>query len=354
MSWVGPAIQAGGAVLGGVAGGKGSSGGGMPKWMKKQGKQLAGFGKELASRPYEAYTGDRVAPFSNDTMAAFDLVRSNVGTAQPYYSSALDTANRLQNTTINPQMVQASQFAGTDLSPYLNPYTNEVVNASLSDLEQQRQEQYNSLASQAQSAGAFGGSRFGVAQGQFEADALRDKSLLAAQLRNQGFNTAAGLAMQDIAAQNQAKYANQAMDMQGQISTADIQNRNAFLTGHLANSLQGANAMDAEALGRVGSAQDARQQALMDVGYSDYWDRTRGYPTQQLNWWAGGYAPGAAGQMPTGGSGGLLGAIGGAQLGSQVGGALGSWWQGMGANNNYSPMSQPGFDPYDSLNNWQG
>lgn len=332
MSWVGPAIQAGGAVLGGVAGGKGGSGG-TPKWVKKQGKQLAQFGRNLAQTPYEAYGGERVAPFSNDTMAAFDLVRSNVGTAQPYYSSALDTANRLQTTTINPQMVQASQFAGTDLAPYLNPYTNEVVDASLSDLENQRQVQYNSLASQAQAAGAFGGSRFGVAQGQFEADALRNKSLLAAQLRNQGFDTAANLAMQDIAAQNQAKYANQAFDFQGQTATADIQNRNAFLAGVLGQNLQQANAMDAEALGRVGSAQDARAQQALDVGYQNYWDRTRAYPTQQLNWWSGAFSPAAsaatAAQPSQGG--GLLGALGGAQLGSQVGSAINDWWGGMGS-----------------------
>ena len=215
MAWVGPAIQAGGSILGGMAGGKKSGGNQAPKWLRQGAKQLGAMGQNLAQQPYTPYEGNRVAPFSPDTQAAFDMIRNNVGTTQPYYASALDTSQRLQNATINPQQVEASQWAGTDLSPYLNPYTNQVVDASLADLENQRAVQYNGLASQAQAAGAFGGSRFGVAQGQFEADALRNKSLLAAQLRNQGFETAAGLASQDVDRLNQAKYANQAVRLPG-------------------------------------------------------------------------------------------------------------------------------------------
>src|SRR5574343_719656 len=238
MSWVGPAIQAGGAVLGGVAGGKGGKSSKPPKWLRQDVKSLGQFGQQLGQTQDSPFEGQRVAPFSQDTLNAFDLIRGSVGTTQPYYANAMGTAERLQNTTISPQQVQAAQLAGTNLSPYLNPYTNEVVNASLGDLENQRAVQYNNLASQAQAAGAFGGSRFGVAQGQFEADALRDKGLLAAQLRNQGFNTAANLAMQDVASQNAALFANQQADFQGQVATADIQNRNAFLQGVLAQNLQ--------------------------------------------------------------------------------------------------------------------
>lgn len=331
MSWVGPAIGAAGSVLGGMAGGKKSGGSKAPKWLRQGARELGQMGQNLAQQPYTPYEGNRVAPFSPDTQAAFDMIRNNVGTTQPYYASALDTSQRLQNTTINPQQVQASQWAGTDLSPYLNPYTNEVVDASLADLENQRAVQYNGLASQAQAAGAFGGSRFGVAQGQFEADALRNKSLLAAQLRNQGFETAAGLASADVDRLNQAKYANQQYDYMGQMGTADVQNRNAFLTGILGDRMGMANSQDAEALGRVGSAQDARNQQQLDVNYNNYWDQTRAYPSQQLNWWSSSLQPGTSvagvGTPPQ--SGGLLGTLGGAQLGAQVGSSIYDWWNGM-------------------------
>lgn len=331
MAWVGPAIGAAGSVLGGIAGGKSSGGSKAPKWLRRNSRELAEMGKEMSQTPYTPYEGERVAPFSQDTLNAFDMIRNNVGTTQPYYASALDTSQRLQNTTINPQQVQASQWAGTDLSPYLNPYTNQVVDASLADLENQRAVQYNGLASQAQAAGAFGGSRFGVAQGQFEADALRNKSLLAAQLRNQGFETAAGLASQDVDRLNQAKYANQQYDYMGQMGTADVQNRNAFLTGILGDSMGAANSMDAENMARIGSAQDAQAQQQLDVNYGNYWDRTRAYPSQQLGWWSSSLAPGTqvAGIGQPGQSGGLLGALGGAQLGAQVGNSVYDWWRGM-------------------------
>jgi len=48
--------------------------------------------------------------------------------------------------------------------------------------------------------------------------------------------------------------------------------------------------------------------------------------------------------------GGALGALGGATIGSQMGGALANWWSGLGSTNYEAPWSQPGFDPYDSLN----
>jgi hypothetical protein len=276
-------------------------------------------------------------------MSAFDMIRSNVGTTQPYYSSALDTSQRLQNSTIAPQQATAAQFAGTDLSPYMNPYTNEVINASLGDIAAQRLEQQQRLKSEAQAADAFGNSRYGVMLGQYEADTLRDQGNLAAQLRNQGFNTAADLAMQDISARNSFGLQNQALDFQGQVATADMQNRNAFLTGILGDRMGAANAQDAEALGRVGSAQDARTQQQLDVNYGNYWDQNRAYPSQQLNWWSSALQPGigtaGAGTPPQ--SGGLLGTLGGAQLGAQVGNSAYDWWKGM------TPSGYNGINPAD-------
>ena len=47
MSWVGPAISAGGAVLGGMAAGKGG-GSKPPKWLRRSSRELADFGKQAA------------------------------------------------------------------------------------------------------------------------------------------------------------------------------------------------------------------------------------------------------------------------------------------------------------------
>lgn len=394
MSWVGPAIQAGGSILGGIAGGKGSKGNKPPKWLRQQTRDLASFGQQLGQTQYDPYQGDRVAPFSQDTLNAFDLIRNNIGSTQPYYASALDTANRLQNTTINPQMVNgtnvqtqfdprlanANQWAGQDLSPYMNPYTQSVIDTQMADQQNAYLMADNALKSQGAAANAFGNNRFGLAQGQLAADAVRDQALTSAQLRSQGFNIAAGLLSQDVDRQNQfalanqmagitadqmgfqgqlanqanamqASLANQSADLQGQMSTADIQNRNAFLSGVLGQNLAAQNTADAQALAGAGAAQQALAQQNLDVGYSDYMDQ-RNWPTQQLNWWNSALQPGVAvgsamAGAPASQGGGLLGALGGAQLGSQVGSSIYDWWKGM---NTVNPYANGG--SYDSYSQW--
>jgi len=344
MAWVGPAIGAAGSILGGIAGGKGSRGSGpkVPQWYSQSAQGLAQFGRQLGTRSYVAPPQDRVAPFSSDTLAAFDMVRNNIGSAQPAYQNAMGTAERLQNynaPTVNPSMVTGSQF-GQQIGEYQNPYTDQVVNASLGDLGNARAEQQQSMASAAQAAGAFGGSRYGVAEGQFNADTVRDQGLLAAQLRNQGFESAAGRTMQGLLANQQAGLTGQLANQSASLASADVQNRNAFLQGILGDRMGAANAQDASALGSIGAAQQAQMQQGLDNQYSDWFDANRTFPQQQLNLWSGSLAPGAAMIGGTGGqSGGLLGTLGGAQLGSQVGNSIFNWYQGLQQPNNASGLS---------------
>jgi hypothetical protein len=334
MGWVGPAIQAGGAVLGGLAGGKGgSSGPSAPRWLKKDAKALAQMGQGLAQRPYEAYTGGRVAPFSQDTLSAFDMIRGNLGAATPSYQNALSTAQNLTNFNA-PQVgnVSASQWAGQDLSPYMNPYIQSVIDAQMADQQNAYGQQYNQMASAAQAAGAFGGSRFGVAQGQLAADSVRNQALMSAQLRSQGFDTAAGLLGQDVDRMNWATGLNQntaLANQQAAIQSAGIQGGAAQMQGSLAGQYQNSLAQDAQGLAGAGAAQQALAQQQLDVGYGDYMDRTRAYPTQQLNWWSGSMSPAiaAAGMQSPQQGGGLLGALGGAQIGSQLASSIYDWWK---------------------------
>jgi hypothetical protein len=349
-SLAGPAIQAGGSILGGLAGGKNSGGTKAPKWLRQGARQLGEFGSQLGQTPYQAYTGDRVAGFSPDTLAAFDHIRGNVGAAAPAYQSAMGTAQGL--TSYQPQQVgnvNASQWAGGDLSPYMNPYIDNVINANAADQQNAYGQQYNQLASQAQSAGAFGGSRFGVAQGQLGADSVRNQALLSAQLRSQGFDTAAGLMGQDVASQNWAKglnqqgaIANQSADLQG----AQLRGNAAGLLSSTAGQYQNSLAEDARSLAGAGSAQQALAQQGLDVGYNDYWDQTRNYPSQQMAWWSGGLSPGiaAAGLAAPSTGGGAMGALGGAMLGSQLGGSIYDWYKGQST----------GTTPTGATGNWNG
>jgi hypothetical protein len=334
MAWAPAAIQAGGSILGGMAGGKKSGGSKAPKWLRTSARELGGFGKGLAQQPYQPYTEQRVAGFSPDTMSAFDMIRQNVGAAAPAYQSAMGTSQANQGFNAAPVgNINAAQWAGQDLSPYMNPYTQNVIDAQMADQQNAYGQAYNQMASQAQAAGAFGGSRFGVAQGQLAGDSVRNQALMSAQLRSQGFDTAAGLLGQDVDRQNWATGINQETALQNQqasIQSAGLRDQAARTSGLLASGYQNSLAQDAQGLAGAGSAQQALEQQQLDVNYGNYWDQTRAYPSQQLNWWSGALQPGlsAAGMTQPAAGGGAMGALGGAMLGSQVGSSIYDWWKG--------------------------
>jgi hypothetical protein len=289
------------------------------------------------------------------------MIRNNVGAAGPAYQQAMSAAQG--NTNFNAQNVgniSANQWAGKDLSPYMNPYIQSVVDAQAADAQNAYGQSYNQLASQAQSAGAFGGSRFGVAQGQLAADSVRNQSLISAQLRSQGFDTAASLMGQDVDRQNWATGVNQQTALANQqagIQSAALRGDAANSLGSLAGDYQNSLGTDAAAIAAMGQTQDQRSQQLLDVGYNDYWDRTRNYPSQQLAWWSGSLSPGiaAAGLSAPSIGGGAMGALGGAMLGSQLGGQLAGSLGGLFGSTNVgltSQMQQGAYQQIDQLN-WQ-
>lgn len=355
MGVLGSAIQAGGAILGGITGGKSKNSGGQRPlpYLAKATENVANWGQAIAKRPYEAYTGQRVAPFSPDTQAAFDMIRQNVGAATPMYQSAMGTAQGL--TGYQPQQVgniQASQWAGKNLDPYMNPYISSVIDANAADQQNAYGQQYNQMASQAQAAGAFGGSRFGVAQGQLAADSVRNQALLSAQLRSQGFDNAAQLLGQDVDRQNwatgvnqQTALANQSADIQG----AGLRSNAAGLLGNLAGNYQNSLGVDASQTAMAGEMQDRRAQQQLDVGYGDYIDRTRTYPAFQMGLAQDALAPALQqyairNQTPTQTTGGgAAGALGGAMMGAQLAGSLGGSLAGLFGNRMPVPssISQP-------------
>jgi hypothetical protein len=86
---------------------------------------------------------------------------------------------------------------GPNIGQFMNPYTSEVIGRTGMDMARQAQMQQNQLGAQATQAGAFGGSRHGVAEGTMLGDYGRAFGDMAAGQRQAGFNTALG------AAQNQ-------------------------------------------------------------------------------------------------------------------------------------------------------
>lgn len=98
----------------------------------------------------------------------------------------------------------AGQVGATNLSPYMNPYTQNVINTALSDLDRQRQMTQQQNRAAAAAAGAFGGSRQGLVEAETNRGFADVAARTAAGLQQQGFLNAQQMAGQDIAAANRA------------------------------------------------------------------------------------------------------------------------------------------------------
>ena len=85
-------------------------------------------------------------------------------------------------------------FTGQEIGGFMNPYTQEVIDRSLGDIESSRQMQDLRDRQAATQAKAFGGSRQGVQSSLTNAAALKQAADLSANLRNQGFGQATQLA----------------------------------------------------------------------------------------------------------------------------------------------------------------
>lgn len=183
-----------------------------------------------------------------------------------------------------PAQVQAGQIGQTDLTPYFNPFEQTVVQQSLGDIEQARQMQANQLASQAQRAGAFGGSRSAILESQANEAAMQQAARTAANLRLGGFQQAQQMAGQDIANTMRADLANQSAGLTG----AGQRLAAAGQLGNLSQQAFGMGRNLQQDLMQQGNVQQMLNQQIFDrareqfQGYTSFPERSLGYLASAL------------------------------------------------------------------------
>jgi len=286
--------------------------------------QNYGTAMNVANTPFQAFSGERVAPLNATQNNANDLVRSiaagNVGKSMLdqassamggilSYQPGMVAASPISSRTVAADPITAGMLRDTDLSPYLNPYTQDVIDTSLADLARARDIQRVADNQHATMAHAFGGSRQGVADSLTNDAYLRNVAGTTANLRNTGYNAAVDAATADINRKLGADQFNA-----GQKFTADQFNANqgfaadqfnsnqAYDAGktNVANDITGANLrmgaasalagmsdqqlnqalQRAGALGAAGSIEQQYQQAMDDAAYEEFM-RQVAYPQQQ-------------------------------------------------------------------------
>jgi hypothetical protein len=209
----------------------------------------------------------------------------NTYAAQGMKGAGMGTASAMGYA---PQQVQAGQLANTSMTPYMNPYTTDVIKANEADILRGGQLGLNELGAQANAAKAFGGSRHGVATGEMGRNIVQQLAQSSAGLRQQGFQQAQQAAQQDISGRMQAGLANQQAGLQGAQQRlgasgqlADISNLGFGMGQTLTSNLA-----------QQGAQQQAMQQALIDAGKQNFAGYT-GQPQQSI-----GYVTQALGATP--------------------------------------------------------
>jgi hypothetical protein len=215
----------------------------IPEYFKEIQERTLRTAENVFTQPYEGYQGQRIA----------QLTPQEQQVANVYGTQILPQAGQLAQ-------IGAQTFDTATMQQYMNPYTNAVIESTLSDLGEAYGQQQRGMATQAIGAGAFGGSREGVERALGRERYLQQVVDTSGRLRQAGFESGAQRFAQDRASQLQAA--------QSQLSG-------------LAGAAQG--------LGQFGQLARGIEQAGLAEQYRDFIEE-REYPAGQIRQMVGALA----------------------------------------------------------------
>ena len=161
----------------------------------------------------------------------------------------------------SPDQLNIRSLLDVDMNQYMNPFTDNVINQTISDMDRARQMTQMQNADAAARSGAFGGSRQGVLEAETNRNFFDRLGATTSALRSDAFNNATGLALSDVDRAAQTDAINQAAGLdanQQRISAA-------ALMGDLGAQQQQMGLQGAEALVGLDSMQRERQQMVLDA-----------------------------------------------------------------------------------------
>jgi len=251
---------------------------------------------DVAGNPYQVYGGQTVAGPSNLQNQAF----SGIQNLTLPNTSQTNAANNLQNTyqsaTTQPAYTGTTftsntsgindQFGSGNLTNYMNPYLQNILNPQLEEARRQAQITQNQNNAQMTQAGAFGGGRQAI----LNAETQRNLGTNLANITGKGYDTAYTQALgQYNADQDRLLKALGAKEQSGQFGAqqglnylkeaADLAQSQGQFGNQQADKDLAVNLRQAD----LGSIQrDIEQQGLT----SDYnmFKEQRDYPKTQIDW----------------------------------------------------------------------
>jgi hypothetical protein len=323
----------------------------LPAWQEAQFKELFSRAQGVSRQPFIPYTGPMVAGFSPDQLRQFqatrglfetgmgyDPTRALQGMVQDQYTPTIQPVTGYQAPTIEATQapsaaqigpVATPQFQGLlsqDIGAYQSPYQQQVIDATMRDIQRQADIARGSAQERAIRAGAFGGSRSAILEAESQRPFAEVMARTAAEQRERGYGQALRAAESDIARQQQlgifgagqeqqralqqAQLGQQAgifgaelgqqrrmqqavLGQQRQLAGLDIAGRAALTQPQLEmqaraqragllGGLQQEQLRGLGLLGGIGAQQQALQQRAIDAQRGEF-ARALAYPQQQLS-----------------------------------------------------------------------
>lgn len=194
-----------------------------------------------------------IAGLTPDQQSAFGTINSAQGMSQPYINQAAQWSQQ-----------SAAPISGGDISQYLNPYQQDVTNATMANINETNAQQQQQVVGSAIGKGAWGGDRAGVAQSELARQQGLASNATLAGLNQQNYSTALQTAQAD---KNRA-------------------GQNAYTYGSLGQQALGNSLTGAQAQLTSGGLQQQQQQAELSNAYQQY-QLAQAFPYQQTQWLAG-------------------------------------------------------------------
>ena len=261
-----------------------------PDFLQDYAKDYAAQAKGAYSVPIDTtqFTGRQFVAGEDPLQTqAIGIAQGGVGAYKPYLSAAQQaqtdastTLGGLGSMQAGAQGFQTAQAGATGANayqPFMSPYQQQVIDATLSEFDKSRLSGQQNIRDAAVNSGNFGGGREGAMMGQYNADTLADRGALQAQMLSSGFTNAQNAAQQNFANQGQL-FSNQGQLMQNQTGIANAQAGLGQAQLGLSNFERSGIGGDVGALGQLGSLRQgfdqanltADQQAAQTKAYEPY------------------------------------------------------------------------------------
>ena len=219
----------------------------IPEYFKKAQEELFLRAGEESKKPYEAYTGERIAGMTQLQKDAMEKARLNLGAFEA--SGVTDKSRGLLDEATG---VAGEQFTGATVDQYMNPWLQNVVDTSMRQLGETAGMERTGREARQVTSGAFGGDRAAMENYLANKANLTAAGDVSGSLYGAGFESGAGR----FGADKSMRY-------------ADLINKAGTLPG-LQLQLQGATMGEAEQAGKYGAMEQALTQAGYNEKYKDF------------------------------------------------------------------------------------